>query len=145
MVRIPGTDWLEHLGTAEEVPHWDIAQATQLSVILAGKGVDWIEVTTGGLDARQKITAKPGYQVPYAAAVKKGLTEHGYPEVVVSTVGMITEAEQANQIVGNGLADAVAIGRAFLKNPGGFRIFPKLRKVLCSVPLRKQVKLYITV
>ena len=118
MVRVPGTDWLEHLGNAEDVPHWDVTQAVRLSVVLAEKGVDWIEVTTGGLDSRQKIVAKPGYQVPYAAAVKKGLVEHGWLKVVVSTVGMITEAEQANQILEDGLADAVVVGRAFLKNPG---------------------------
>lgn len=118
MVRIPGSDWLEHLGSAEEVPHWDVDQAVKLSVLLAANEVDWIEVTTGGLDSRQKISAHPGYQVPHAAAVKKGLRDAGYPNVVVSTVGMITEGPQARQIVEEGSADAVAVGRAFLRNPG---------------------------
>ena len=135
MVRVPGTDWLEHLGSAEDVPHWDVAQAVQLSVVLARKGVDWIEVTTGGLDQRQKIVAKANYQVPYATAVKKGLVENGWPRVVVSTVGMITEAEQANQIVRDGLADAVAVGRAFLKNPGESHNNSETRQLLHSVCL----------
>lgn len=80
--------------------------------------MDWIEVTTGGLDSRQKIAAKPGYQVPHATAVKKGLQENRYSNVIVSTVGMITKGPQASQILEDRLADAVAVGRAFLRNPG---------------------------
>ena len=133
LVRIPGTDWLEHLGSAEDVPHWDVAQAIRLSVVLAERGVDWIEVTTGGLDLRQKIDAKPGYQVPYAAAVKQGLLEHGWCNVVVSTVGMVTEAQQARQITEDGLADVVAVGRAFLKNPGEFQRSRKSSQIPVSI------------
>jgi 2,4-dienoyl-CoA reductase-like NADH-dependent reductase (Old Yellow Enzyme family) len=123
------------LGSADDVPHWDVAQAARLSTILAENGVDWIEVTTGGLDQRQKIDAKPGYQVPYAAAVKKSLIEQGWLNVVVSTVGMITEAEQAKQITEDRLADAVAIGRGFLKNPGEFSNFRLSQRNLLLVQM----------
>jgi 2,4-dienoyl-CoA reductase-like NADH-dependent reductase (Old Yellow Enzyme family) len=118
MVCIPASDWLEHLGTPEQVPQWEIVQTVALAKILAKAGVDWMEVTSGGLDSRQKINAGPGYQVFHADAVKKGLAEAGITGVVVSTVGMITEGKQAVNILEEGKADAVAIGRAFLRNPG---------------------------
>ncbi|KIX04564.1 uncharacterized protein Z518_05434 [Rhinocladiella mackenziei CBS 650.93] len=51
MIRIPGSDWLEYLGSVEEVPHWGVTQAANLSVLPAEKGVDWIDVATGGLDS----------------------------------------------------------------------------------------------
>ena len=114
---------MEHLGTPEQVPQWDIAQTVALGKVLAKCGVDWLEVTSGGLDSRQKINAGPGYQVFHADAVKKGLLEEGFPEVVVSTVGMITEGKQAADILKEGKADAVAVGRAFLRNPGKCDMF----------------------
>lgn len=118
MVRIPGSDWLEHLGTPEEVPQWDVLQTVELGKILAKRGVDWLEVTSGGLDRRQKIAAGPGYQVFHADAVKKGLKEEGLENIIVSTVGLITDGKQAEEILEKGQADAVAVGRGFLKNPG---------------------------
>ncbi|KAI1776882.1 FMN-linked oxidoreductase [Hypoxylon cercidicola] len=111
MVRIPGTDYLEH---DPATPQWTIDDAVALAKLLAARGVHFLDVTGGGTDARQKIAAAPGYQVPYADAVKKGVAGTG---VLVGTVGEITSGAQAQKILEAGSADAVIVGRAFLKDP----------------------------
>ncbi|KAF4995804.1 hypothetical protein FGRMN_4866 [Fusarium graminum] len=111
LVRIPGTDYLEFDPT---LPQWHVEQATELSKILAGSGVDLIDVSGGGLDSRQKITSSPGYQVPYAAAVKRAVKDTG---TAVNSVGMITSGKQAQSYLDDGSVDAVMVARGFLKNP----------------------------
>lgn len=111
LVRIPATDYLEH---DPSIPQWTIGDATALAKLLAARGVHFLDVTGGGTDARQKITAAPGYQVPYAEAVKKAVAGTG---VLVGTVGEITSGAQAQTILDVGSADAVIVGRAFLKDP----------------------------
>ncbi|KAM0220165.1 hypothetical protein ACHAPA_000843 [Fusarium lateritium] len=111
LVRIPGTDYLEH---DPSLPQWHIEQAAELSKILAANGVDLIDVSGGGLDSRQKITSAPGYQVPYAAAVKKAVKGTG---VAVTSVGMISFGKQAQGYLDDGSVDAVMVARGFLKDP----------------------------
>jgi 2,4-dienoyl-CoA reductase-like NADH-dependent reductase (Old Yellow Enzyme family) len=66
----------------------------------------------------QKVISGPGYQVPFAAAIKKALTEAGkYDKTFVGTVGMITSGLQAEQILQDGDADAILVARAFLQSP----------------------------
>jgi 2,4-dienoyl-CoA reductase-like NADH-dependent reductase (Old Yellow Enzyme family) len=67
-------------------------------------------VSSGGLDARQDITAGPGYQVPFAAQVRTA----GLP---VGAVGEITDPAQAEEILATGLADVVLLARAALREP----------------------------
>ncbi len=102
-VRISATDWVDG--------GWDLAQSIELARVLKHIGVDLIDVSSGGLSDQQQISPAPGYQVPFAEAIKK---EVGIP---VNAVGLIHEAEFANELVASGKVDAVMAARAFLRNP----------------------------
>ncbi|HEX9955036.1 MAG TPA: NADH:flavin oxidoreductase/NADH oxidase [Allosphingosinicella sp.] len=102
-VRVSGTDWAEG--------GWDIEGTIAFARALETRGCAAIHVSSGGLTPAQKIPVGPNYQVPLARAVKQAV---GIP---VIAVGMITEAEQAEAIVGTGDADAVALARAMLYDP----------------------------
>ena len=78
---------------------------------LKQRGCDWLDVSSGGISPRQKITPGPGYQVPFAEIVR---TEVGLPTIAV---GLITEPRQAEAIIEAGRADMVALARAFLYDP----------------------------
>ncbi len=102
-VRLSATDW---------VPGgWDVDDTVDVAKQLADRGVDLIDVSSGGLDPRQQIAVGPGYQVPFAEAVRQG---SGLP---VAAVGLITEPEQAEQILADERADAVLLARALLRDP----------------------------
>ena len=73
--------------------------------------MDLIDVSSGGLSELQQITPAPGYQVPFAGAIKR---EAGIP---TNAVGMIHEAAFANELVATGKVDAVMAARAFLRHP----------------------------
>ena len=102
-VRISATDWAEG--------GWDLPQSIQFSRRLKEIGVDLIDCSSGGLVPGVKIPVAPGYQTPFAAAVRK---EAG---IATGAVGMITEAQQAEQIISDGEADAVFLARAMLRDP----------------------------
>jgi 2,4-dienoyl-CoA reductase-like NADH-dependent reductase (Old Yellow Enzyme family) len=102
-VRISATDWAEG--------GWDIVQSVELAKRLRAVGVDLIDCSSGGAVAHAKIEIGPGYQVPFARAIRH---EAG---VATGAVGWITEPEQANAIVRDGSADAVLMARAFLRDP----------------------------
>jgi 2,4-dienoyl-CoA reductase-like NADH-dependent reductase (Old Yellow Enzyme family) len=103
-VRISATDWAEG--------GWDLASSVQLAQALKATGmVDLIDCSSGGLVQRQKPIIHPGYQVPFAAAVRSGAG------IATSAVGMIHGADMAEQIVANGQADMVSLGRAMLIDP----------------------------
>lgn len=102
-VRISATDWAEG--------GWSVEESVQLSQILKEKGVDLIDVSSGGLVSHQKITIGPNYQVPFAEKIKK---ETGIP---TGAVGMITEAHQAENILSESQADLVLFARESLRNP----------------------------
>jgi 2,4-dienoyl-CoA reductase-like NADH-dependent reductase (Old Yellow Enzyme family) len=74
-------------------------------------GCDYIDLTSGQLDPRQKIPFAPGYNVPFAEKVKREAA------VPVMAVGMITNAAQAEEIVSTGRADLIAIARAMMDDP----------------------------
>ena len=78
---------------------------------LKKRGVDWVDASSGGVSPLQKIPLGPGYQVPFAQAIKEatGLT--------TIAVGLITEARQAEEIVASGKADMVALARGMLYDP----------------------------
>lgn len=101
LVRISGTDWIDG--------GWDLAQSTRLAVLLEERGVDLVDVSSGG-NAPASIPVEPGYQVPLAAGVRSA----GLP---TGAVGLITEPEQAEKIVANGEADVVLLARAALREP----------------------------
>jgi NADPH2 dehydrogenase len=101
--RVSASDWVEG--------GWDIEQTIVLANELKKRGVDWMDVSSGGVSPQQKITLGPGYQVPFAEAVKAAT---GLPTIAV---GLITEAQQAEDIVASGKADLIAIARGILYDP----------------------------
>lgn len=102
-VRISATDW---------VPGgWDIDDSVALSQALKARGCAAIHVSTGGISPAQAIPVKPGFQVPHAQRIKADV---GLPTIAV---GLITEPEQAQAIIAQGQADAVALARAILFDP----------------------------
>jgi 2,4-dienoyl-CoA reductase-like NADH-dependent reductase (Old Yellow Enzyme family) len=102
-VRISATDWAEG--------GWNAEESVKLSAILKEKGVDLIDCSTAGLVSWQKIPGGPGYQVPFAEQIKK---ETG---ILTGAVGLLTEAEQMEEIVANGQADLILIARESLRDP----------------------------
>ncbi|KAJ9640398.1 NADH-dependent flavin oxidoreductase [Coniosporium apollinis] len=108
-LRISATDWLEDT----DVEGWTVKDTVRLAEILASKGVDLLDVSSGGNHPAQKIKAGPGYQVPFAKEVKKAVGD----KMAVGAVGTITSGKQANDILEEGI-DLAIVGRMFQKNPG---------------------------
>ena len=102
-VRISASDWTEG--------GWDILQSVQLVKWLKDAGVDLIDCSSGGNISNAKIPAAPGYQIPFAQRIKK---EANIP---TGGVGLITNAEQAEQIIINEQADIVLLAREMLRDP----------------------------
>jgi 2,4-dienoyl-CoA reductase-like NADH-dependent reductase (Old Yellow Enzyme family) len=101
--RLSATDWYDG--------GWDLAQSTELCRRLKDAGIDLVDVSSGGNIHDQKIALGPGYQVPFAEAMRKQV---GMPTLAV---GLISDAVQAEQIVFLGQADAVCLARALLRDP----------------------------
>jgi 2,4-dienoyl-CoA reductase-like NADH-dependent reductase (Old Yellow Enzyme family) len=104
-LRISATDW------AEEGTGWDIAQSVALARQVKPLGVDLIDVSSGGNLAHAKIQTGPGYQVPFAAQIRREA------DMATGAVGMITESAQAQQIIASGEADVVLTARESLRDP----------------------------
>ncbi len=102
-VRVSASDWVEG--------GWDVDQTCVLVEELQKRGVDWIDVSSGGVSPLQQVAVGPGYQVPFAEAVK------ARTGVTTMAVGLITEPEQAEAIVADGKADLVALARGMLFDP----------------------------
>jgi 2,4-dienoyl-CoA reductase-like NADH-dependent reductase (Old Yellow Enzyme family) len=102
-VRISATDWVEG--------GWDLGQSITLVHHLKGLGIDLIDCSAGFLTPDADIPFGPGYQTPFATAVRR---ETG---IATGAVGFITDPAQAEQIVATGLADAVLLARQFLRDP----------------------------
>jgi 2,4-dienoyl-CoA reductase-like NADH-dependent reductase (Old Yellow Enzyme family) len=117
-VRISASDWAEG--------GWTLEESIQLSAILKEKGVDLIDVSSGGLAIQQKIAVGPGYQVHFAEAIKQ------QTGILTGAVGLITEAEQAEAILQSGQADLVFLARELLRDA----YFP----LTASVKLDAEVK-----
>lgn len=102
-MRVSGTDWVEG--------GWDIEQTIAFATSLEARGCSAVHVSSGGLDHRQHIPVGPSYQVPLARAVKQAV------KIPVVAVGLITDFDQAEAIVGTGDADLIAIARTILYDP----------------------------
>ena len=109
-LRISATDWLEH---EPDMESWRLEDTVRLAEILADMGVDLLDVSSGGLHPKQKLKTGPGYQAPFAKAVKEKVGDR----MAVGTVGTITSGKQAQQLLDEGL-DLAIVGRMFQKNPG---------------------------
>jgi 2,4-dienoyl-CoA reductase-like NADH-dependent reductase (Old Yellow Enzyme family) len=103
LYRISATDWADG--------GWDLAQSIALCRSLGRIGVDLVDCSSGGNVHDAKMPIGPGYQVPFAAAIR------GDSGVATAAVGLISDAVQAEQIVALGQADAVCLARALLRDP----------------------------
>lgn len=110
-MRLAGTDYLEF---DPSIPQWDIDQAQRLAKILADKGADFLDMSGGGQDARMRVVPGPKYQAHLAAAVRKAVQGTG---ALVGSVGGIDSGRDAVEVLADGQADAVLVGRGFLKDP----------------------------
>ncbi|GAB3133118.1 NADH:flavin oxidoreductase/NADH oxidase [Marisediminicola antarctica] len=103
LVRFSATDYTDG--------GWDVTQTTAVAEWARDAGADLFDISSGGLVAGAKIPIGPGYQVPFAAEVRRDA------EVEVSAVGLITEAAQADDIIRSGRADVVMMGREIMRDP----------------------------
>jgi 2,4-dienoyl-CoA reductase-like NADH-dependent reductase (Old Yellow Enzyme family) len=103
IVRISATDWAEG--------GWNADESVALARLFGEHGVDLVDVSTGGLVPNAKIPVGPGFQVEFAARIKR---EAG---IATAAVGLITEPEQANRVIAEGEADMVLLARELLRDP----------------------------
>jgi len=103
LARISATDWVEG--------GWDLEQSVALARALRETGVDLVDCSSGGLVPHAKVPLAPGYQVPFAEAIRERAG------VMTGAVGLITEPAQAEAIVAGGKADLVLLARQLLRDP----------------------------
>lgn len=101
--RISATDWVEG--------GWDPDQSIELARALKAVGVDLVDASSGGIVPGAVVPVAPGYQVPFAAAIRK------QADIPTAAVGMITEPAQADAIITSGQADVVFLAREMLREP----------------------------
>lgn len=102
-VRISATDWADG--------GWSLDESVELARLFGQHGVDLVDVSSGGLIPNARVQAGPGFQVPFAARIRR---EAGIP---TAAVGLITDPAQANAIIANGEADLVLLAREMLRDP----------------------------
>jgi 2,4-dienoyl-CoA reductase-like NADH-dependent reductase (Old Yellow Enzyme family) len=102
-VRVSATDWVDG--------GWDLEQTLVFAQALKDRGCEFIDVSSGGVSSQQKIPVGPNYQVPFADEIKRKV---GMPTIAV---GLITEAQQAEDILARGEADLIALARGMLYDP----------------------------
>jgi len=102
-IRVSCSDWVDG--------GWDLAQTIAFAAELKKLGVDWIDCSSGGVSPKQKIPLGPGYQVPFAQAIRE------QAGVRTMAVGLITRARQAEEIVASGKADMITLARGMLYDP----------------------------
>jgi 2,4-dienoyl-CoA reductase-like NADH-dependent reductase (Old Yellow Enzyme family) len=117
-VRVSATDWAPG--------GWDIDECVELAKWLRDDGVDVIDCSSGGLVPNAKIPNAPGYQVPFAARIRR---EAG---IATAAVGLITGVVQAQEIVARGDADFIVMAREFLRDP----YFPRRAAKALGVAIR---------
>ncbi|MCC5792147.1 MAG: NADH:flavin oxidoreductase/NADH oxidase [Legionellaceae bacterium] len=134
-VRISATDWvggveeLADISPQEQLPvaSWNLAESMVFCRQLKALGVDLIDCSTGGTLPNVRIPFGPGYQVPFASAIRRDA------DILTAAVGMISEPMQAESILLQQQADAIFIGRASLRNP----YWPQYAAGLLGVELEK--------
>ncbi|MET0229491.1 MAG: NADH:flavin oxidoreductase/NADH oxidase [Rhodanobacteraceae bacterium] len=102
-VRVSATDWAPG--------GWDIEECVELARWLRDDGVDVIDASSGGLVPYAKVPSTPGFQVPFAARIRREA------RIATAAVGLITEAKQAQEIVARGDADFIVMARELLRDP----------------------------
>jgi len=122
VVRVSATDWAEG--------GWDIDECVELARWLKRDGVDLIDCSSGGNVPNVKIPLTPGYQVPFAARIRR---EAG---IATGAVGLITDAEQADAILERGEADLILMARESLRDP----YFPRRAAAQLGVTIEPPVQ-----
>lgn len=118
-VRVSATDWLNN-NPEYEGESWTVEDTVKLAHLFAERGVDVLDVSSGGVHAQQKVNGGPGYQAGFAKRVKKAVGD----KLLISTVGSIKTGTLAEELIAGGKddddtsLDLVAAGRMFQKNPG---------------------------
>ncbi len=102
-VRISGSDWTEG--------GWTIEDSVELARCLKPEGIDLVDCSSGGNVAKAQAPATPGYQIPISEAVRNG------SQMMTAAVGLISSPTHAEEIVSNGRADIVLLGREMLRDP----------------------------
>lgn len=102
-LRISATDWTDG--------GWDLEQSVALAQRVRRLGVDLIDASSGGLIPGVRIAVGPGYQVPFAAQIRR------HAGIATGAVGLITRADQAERIIQGGEADVVLLARELLRDP----------------------------
>lgn len=111
-LRISATDWLEEV---KEIPEsWTPEDTVKLAPLLAERGVDLLDVSSGGQHPKQHPHVKPAYQAPFAIQVKKAVGS----KMAVGSVGSIENGTLANDLLEKEGLDLTIVGRGFQKNPG---------------------------
>jgi 2,4-dienoyl-CoA reductase-like NADH-dependent reductase (Old Yellow Enzyme family) len=102
-VKVSATDWVDG--------GWNLEQTVEYAQELKKRGADWVTASSGGASPLQCIPVVPGYQLPFAEGIKHG------SDITTVAVGLITWAQQAEEIIASGKADLVALARAMLYDP----------------------------
>ncbi|HRP77801.1 MAG TPA: NADH:flavin oxidoreductase/NADH oxidase [Aquamicrobium sp.] len=103
-VRLSVSEWVEG--------GWDVEDSVRLARVLKADGhVDLIDCSSGGNDPRQKIAVHPGYQLPLSQAVRNGAG------IATGAVGLLHSPDLCEQVLANGQADLVILGRALMAEP----------------------------
>lgn len=100
-LRLSSTEWMDETDLGKKYGSWDVASTVAVAKIVADMGVDLLDVSSGGNAPQQRINMfdSKDYQTKIAAEIRKELRAAG-KEMLVGAVGLITEAEQARDIVG---------------------------------------------
>lgn len=135
-LRISATDWhpAGETNEAGEYISWGIEQSKVYVSEAIKRGIDLLDVSSGGNDTNQKITIGPGYQVPFAEELKKSLTDEN--RIPVSSVGLITSGTQAEEILQAGKSDVISIARELLRNTDAVFDWAQELGVAVSVPVQ---------
>eukprot|EP01056_Protomagalhaensia_sp_Gyna25_P002001 Protomagalhaensia_sp_Gyna_25__2000@NODE_2072_length_1307_cov_594_207413_g1713_i0_p1_GENE_NODE_2072_length_1307_cov_594_207413_g1713_i0NODE_2072_length_1307_cov_594_207413_g1713_i0_p1_ORF_typecomplete_len407_score71_78Oxidored_FMN/PF00724_20/3_6e113Dus/PF01207_17/1_8e02Dus/PF01207_17/1e07NanE/PF04131_14/3_3e03NanE/PF04131_14/0_0033MR_MLE_C/PF13378_6/7_2e02MR_MLE_C/PF13378_6/0_011IMPDH/PF00478_25/89IMPDH/PF00478_25/0_038His_biosynth/PF00977_21/0_0082FMN_dh/PF01070_18/17FMN_dh/PF01070_18/0_72DHO_dh len=128
LMRISCIDWIEGGITIED--------SIEYSRQLAARGVDLIDCSSGGVSYQQEITAIFGYQVQFAEKIRQATN------VPVMAVGKVTAYTDANEILEEGKADIVAVGRACLADPHWYRTQLLSRGATPWLPPRQRLGLH---
>lgn len=142
-LRLSATDWLD-VNPEYKGESWTNEDSIKLAPLLAERGVDFLDVSSAGNHPMQKISTGPGYQAPFAKAIKKAVGD----KMLVSAVGTITSGKQAEAIVtgkgseemaqGEQELDAVVVGRMFQKNPG--LVWTWAEELGCQINVANQIR-----
>ena len=102
-LRVSATDWV--------AGGWDVEDSVELAKRVRDRGVDLIDCSSGGLASNQRISVGPGYQVPFADRIRREA------HIATGAVGLITSAQQADDIIRQEQADVVLLAREMLRDP----------------------------